>query len=138
MGFARVIFAMTRCAKIARARRGGGWRRRVRGGGLRDGGDKPRSIERLARWASAVRGAGHRAQDRRGRLQRDGDRCGLALRRWGERHGLYARVTGYVTALDERCGFARSSRQRIPRQGADQGSPEGTGDWPRLLEEQAR
>jgi methylglutaconyl-CoA hydratase len=146
MGFARVILAMTRCPKPIVTRVHG----KAVGGGV---GVVAASDYAIATGKSAVRlselavgigpfvvgpaiahkvGAGVFAA-----MAIDADWRDAA---WAERHGLYARVVPDVESLDREVEaiattLAAANPEALAR--IKQIAWEGTGDWPRLLEERA-
>ena len=146
MGFARVIIAMTTCAKPIISRVHG----KVVGGGV--------GVVAASDYAIAVDKASIRLSELAvgigpfvvgpvieykigpgafGAMAVDADWRDAA---WGERHGLYARVVADVDALDTAVReLATALRQSNPEAVAriKRITWEGTEAWPRLLEERA-
>lgn len=146
MGFARVIIAMTQCAKPIVTRVHG----KVVGGGV--------GVVAASDYAIAVEKASVRLSELAvgigpfvvgpviaykigpgafGAMAVDADWRDAA---WAERHGLYARVVGDTGALDAAVGeIATRLRQSNPDAVAriKRITWEGTEAWPRLLEERA-
>lgn len=146
MGFARVILAMTRCAKPIVARVHG----KVVGGGV--------GVVAASDYAIAVEKASLRLSELAvgigpfvvgpviehkigagafGAMAIDADWRDAA---WGERQGLYARVVENVVALDESVAtFAKQVAAANPEAVAriKRITWEGTDAWPRVLEERA-
>lgn len=146
MGFARVIIAMTQCAKPIVTRVHG----KVVGGGV--------GVVAASDYAIAVEKASVRLSELAvgigpfvvgpviaykigpgafGAMAVDADWRDAA---WAERHGLYARVVGDTGALDAAVGeIATRLRQSNPEAVAriKRITWEGTEAWPRLLEERA-